>query len=432
MLQLDPDFIRMDAEAERAKGFVRCKFNEQIDSIPIYNASPSERQRAVEAATAARKSCRELASEFHAVLPRELRNMIYAYIVGPTAQPQTTPEYSGMWWRVECGKSIRIGWLDSQWGEGIEALDICGESLHMQPKCWAMDPAYFGAHAAQELTETYYSINSFYITSAQEMSNLFRADPFKLGMKPYQFIRKFTLVLNFSGTGMQSEDEVAALHNNLQDLQLLPPKRKHEICIRLETAFQIGEIKLGGYRYRHPYDMEDERVMLNILESIRRPVYDLLHRRKSVRVFQANLEDWCTPRQKTIEDEKEEDADGDPARHYVLRPPNLASDKDKHNTNEDSEEDEEATDEESDEDEEATDEEEGPENESDDADFLFNRDQTLDTETKLKVREALKTRWQESGALDHFWHSGDREGPFGLQKQKSRYSSRDLQYEDFV
>ncbi|KAI4662755.1 uncharacterized protein J4E79_004064 [Alternaria viburni] len=130
--------------------------------------------------------------------------------------------------------------------------------------------------------------------------------------------------------------------------------------------------------------------------------------------------------------EKEEDADGDPARHYVLRPPNLASDKDKHNTNEDSEEDEEATDEESDEDEEATDEEEGPENESDDADFLFNRDQTLDTETKLKVREALKTRWQESGALDHFWHSGDREGPFGLQKQKSRYSSRDLQYEDFV
>ena len=47
--------------------------------------------------------------------------------------------------------------------------------------------------------------------------------------------------------------------------------------------------------------MEDERVMLNILESIRRPVYDLIHRGKSVRVFQANLEDWCTPRQKRIE-----------------------------------------------------------------------------------------------------------------------------------
>jgi len=228
--------------------------------------------------------------------------MVYAYIVGPTAQPQTTPEYSGMWWRVECGKSIRIGWLDSQWGEGIEALDICGESLHMQPKCWAMDPAYFGVHAAQELAETYYSINSFYITSAQEMSNLFRADPFKLGMKPYQFIRKFTLLLNFSGTEMQSEDEVATLHKNLQDLQLLPTKRKHEICIRLETAFQIGTIKLGGYRYRHPYDMEDERIMLNILESIRRPVYDLIHRGESVRVFQANLDDWCTPGQKRIED----------------------------------------------------------------------------------------------------------------------------------
>jgi len=39
MLQLDPDFIRMDAEAERAKGFVRCKFNEQIDSIPMYSPS---------------------------------------------------------------------------------------------------------------------------------------------------------------------------------------------------------------------------------------------------------------------------------------------------------------------------------------------------------------------------------------------------------
>jgi len=148
--------------------------------------------------------------------------MVYAYIVGPTAQPQTAPEYSGMSWRVVCGKSIRIGWLDSQWGEGIEALDICGESLHMQLKCWAMDPAYFGVHAAQKLTETYYSINSFYITSAQEMSNLFHADPFKLGMKPYQFIGKFTLALNFFETELQSEDELAILHNNLQDLQLLP------------------------------------------------------------------------------------------------------------------------------------------------------------------------------------------------------------------
>ncbi|KAI4908943.1 hypothetical protein J4E90_008681 [Alternaria incomplexa] len=118
---------------------------------------------------------------------------------------------------------------------------------------------------------------------------------------------------------------------------------------------------------------------------------------------------------------------GDSARHYVLRPPNVASDKNEQDTNEDSEEDEEVTDEESDEEE-----EEGPENESHDAEFLFNRDQTLDMETKLKVREALKTRWQESGDLDHFWHSGDCEGTFGLQKQRSRYESRDLQYGDFM
>jgi len=39
MVHLDPEIIRLHAEAERAKGFVRCKFNEQIDSIPMYSPS---------------------------------------------------------------------------------------------------------------------------------------------------------------------------------------------------------------------------------------------------------------------------------------------------------------------------------------------------------------------------------------------------------
>lgn len=228
--------------------------------------------------------------------------MVYIYIIGPTAQPRSTPKYPGLELRDAYGKRIRIGWLDSQWGEGVEALDVSGESLHMQPISWAMDPAYFGEHVAQELTESYYNINSFYITSAQETSKLFRADPFKLGTRPYQFIRKFTLALNLCEAELQSEDELATIHKHLQDLELLPAKRKHEICIRLETSFQPGQILLCGSRFRYPYDTEYKRVMLNIFESIRRPVYDLIHRGKSIRVFQANLDDMCTPRQRTNDD----------------------------------------------------------------------------------------------------------------------------------
>ncbi|KAI4946527.1 hypothetical protein J4E91_007215 [Alternaria rosae] len=250
-----------------------------------------------------------------------------------------------------------------------------------------MDPTYFGEYVAQELTESYYSINSSYVTSAQEMSKLFRADLFKLGMKPYQFIRKFTLSLNFCEAELQSEEELATIRKHLQNLGLLPAKRKHEICIRIEISFQLGQILLGGSRFRYPYDMEHERVMLNILESIRRPLYDLIRRRKSIRVFQANLDEivkpqWWPPRRFFSKKEEEwrkwanvrwkteVDTDEDPTRHYILHGPNVANDENEQDRDEESKEDEEATNKESDEDEEETDgesdEDEGPEDERDD------------------------------------------------------------------
>ncbi|KAI4649524.1 hypothetical protein J4E93_003844 [Alternaria ventricosa] len=252
---------------------VKCKFNEEFSSRTKCIASPLRRKEAVEAAIRARKSCQALTTKIHASLPLELRNMVYAYIVGPKAQPC---ELDGK--RHVYGSKVRIGRFDSNWWVNEE------ECAHVQPKSWAMDPAYFGTQVAQELAEVYYTTNTFYITSDENMSKLFQADPFALGIKPYELILKFTLMLNFYETKLESEDELMAMHKNLQLLQLLPTKRNHEICIRLETSFHPS----GNKPYS--YSMEDSRVMLNILELLRQPVYDLLHRGKAIRIFQANLD----------------------------------------------------------------------------------------------------------------------------------------------
>jgi len=128
------------------------------------------------------------------------------------------------------------------------------------------------------------------------MTKLFKADPFEMGTKPYELIRKFTLAFNFYETNLESEDELMAMYNNLQSLQLLPTKRNHEICIRLETSFHAW----GNKPY--PCPMEDRRVMLNILELLRQPVYDLIHRGKAVRVFHANLDHMEDPSWRPVSD----------------------------------------------------------------------------------------------------------------------------------
>ncbi|KAI4689460.1 uncharacterized protein J4E88_002812 [Alternaria novae-zelandiae] len=403
---------------------VQCNFNGELICRPKCIASPIRRERAVEAAITARKSCRALTNKIHASLPLELRNTVYAYIVGPNAQPC---ELTGK--RHVYGSKVRIGKYDSEdWSKW-------DEKLHVQPKSWAMDPAYFGVQVAQELAEAYYSTNTFYITSDEEMIKLFKADPFQMGTKPYELIRKFTLALNFYETNLESGDELMAMYNNLQSLQLLPTKRNHEICIRLETSFHAW----GNKPY--PYSMEDRRVMLNILEVLRQPVYDLIHRGKAIRIFQANLDHMKDPSWRQVSDvsvrylinpkrgrgrwwprgqlfgmteeewrkEKEEASNADPTQHFIFRP--RAAEDEQEVDNADNAED--------DENDEVIEEALMPY-------FLgyeFKRHPTLDDETTVKVREAFRTRWNDQDALTGFVysmdhkHNRDFEGPYGWENR---------------
>ncbi|KAI4924099.1 hypothetical protein J4E85_008259 [Alternaria conjuncta] len=303
-----------------------------------------------------------------------------------------------------------------------------------------MDPAYFGMQVAQELTEAYYSTNTFYVTSDEEMAKLFKADPFEMGTKPYELIRKFTLAFNFYETNLESKDELMAMYNNLQLLKLLPTKRNHEICIRLETSFHAW----GNKPY--PYSMEDRRVMLNILELLRQPVYDLIHRGKAVRVFHANLDHMEDPSWRQVSDvsvrylinptrgrgkwwpkgqlfgmteeewrKEKQDGDADPKGHFIFRP--RAEEDEQEAANADN----------------ANNNADNANNADDDDDeypgmpyFLgseFQRHLTLDDETTLKVREAFRRRWNDQDALTRFVYSMDRkhnrdfEGPYGWENK---------------
>ncbi|CAN9354483.1 unnamed protein product [Alternaria sp. RS040] len=242
-----------------------------------YVASDQERKTAIEAAIAGRTRCRKLANKLHIVLPRELRNMIYTYIVGPSAQLEYAFDIHGI---------IQIGFFES--GQ-YEDLSMFGESCQIQPRSWAMDPSYFGTDVAIELAEAYYALNRFALTSEQFLYPFLTFDPLALGIKPYEHIRRLDLTLDFEDAHDVNFADVAT---HLQALQLIPSKRrKMDIYVNLTTSFT------PYVNTKFKYSVEAERIMLNILELLRWPIYELLHKGHAVQVLHENVdgEDRTSP-----------------------------------------------------------------------------------------------------------------------------------------
>jgi hypothetical protein len=112
----------------------------------------------------------------------------------------------------------------------------------------------------------YYSRNRFYIDWEIRIPDFIKGDPFKIGVDPAKHLRRLTGLVDLTSNGINHDEEVAQLQRLLMNLLLLTLIKRNdllEVEIRLTTAY-------------HNRSSRSVR-MLNLLETIRIPIYFLLH-----------------------------------------------------------------------------------------------------------------------------------------------------------
>jgi len=132
-----------------------------------------------------------------------------------------------------------------------------------------MNPRFVGLEMAKEITEAYYFQNYFFFTNGGHMRSTLEGDPFGVGVKPTDHIRHFKVDVKMSSWPSDMHDHeskvLVAIHKDLQILSTLKKKDCVSVRFSLET------------KYDKQPTLEDERGMYNLLETLRHPVYDLMH-----------------------------------------------------------------------------------------------------------------------------------------------------------
>ena len=195
--------------------------------------------------------CIEIATTFYQrALPRELRDLVYLHVVRP-----------------KNGGTVRIGYLKAPPGfeayEGDGEFDTHGESKDMQPSSWAMDPAFVGLEMAKEIAEVYRKKNPFFFSSLPDFVKAMADDHFRPRVRPLDHIRELSIAIDYRIEGL------AGVYDALQTLGMIKNQDVLKVAILLNTDFP--PIAPGYLR------LDAECTMINLLEMLRCPVYELLH-----------------------------------------------------------------------------------------------------------------------------------------------------------
>lgn len=161
--------------------------------------------------------------------------------------------------------------------------------------------AYVGRKVASEAVEYYY-FRQHQVTNVTNLKKTLTKDMFNLGVKPYEFIRVLHIYLNidkvvtrskvdWKGWLVEEEDPEKAIareKRHLNDLYqkltsglslIVRGRRRWPVKIMIELT--MGSYPGGGADARTQDQVtarrDYERGFLNVLETIRRPVYDTIH-----------------------------------------------------------------------------------------------------------------------------------------------------------
>lgn len=226
----------------------------------------------------------QLHSAMQTYLPRELRDMIYAYLF-PNDQGIMTgdlvrfpaPVFNRDFFvNTELPDEHHYNtWLESEIEVTNRSFQAGTQNVD-KPGGWLLDASYVSKDMARDLAEIYYSSYGFELR-IPKMKAFLHDDPTKTGFKPVEHIRKhLDIFVETTMSAGQMENAWAStanetefldrIYTTLKDLLLLSHIREIPITMRIGTCSPL-----------HESQMEGDRRFYNVMEAIREPIYDMLH-----------------------------------------------------------------------------------------------------------------------------------------------------------
>ncbi|KAI4608979.1 hypothetical protein J4E80_008724 [Alternaria sp. BMP 0032] len=248
-----------------------------------------------------REEVRQIASKLHAKLPRELRDEVYQYLVDDMLDLEETPK----------------------------GLSAASDEEFVTSYYKVFCPFYVGHEVACEAAECYYATGVFEAwtdadtrdrfgdngVESQGLPRLMRIlweDVFELGILPYKFIRHIHIRFDVDdvcpqmrtmwGEDLESDkfsrqelSNLEKVHRDLESmLSLVVDKAKLNIQVQIEPTLP-GWHWRGEHKWRglNPFEADSyrieyfnvERSVLNVLEAMRKFLYDLKYAGASVTVL---------------------------------------------------------------------------------------------------------------------------------------------------
>ncbi|OAG01916.1 uncharacterized protein CC84DRAFT_1167100 [Paraphaeosphaeria sporulosa] len=225
-------------------------------------------------------SLAELHDMMHSKLPVELRDMIYWHLTVRVRQRACYPTRPGpIYVHQETYDpnfhSYRGAATDSEYKTALMIFED-GNTDSLKPGGWLLNPEFVGRGMAREIAERFYAVKDFSVHVYQLEEFLF-SDRTGTGFKPCDYIRGHISVYvpttfcngKTERAWQNTENEVAflnGLYTQLSHLMRLAHKSRLTIEIQVTTSAPL----------RIKYE-QGERRFYNIMESVRAPIYDLIH-----------------------------------------------------------------------------------------------------------------------------------------------------------
>ncbi|CAI6342184.1 unnamed protein product [Periconia digitata] len=182
-------------------------------------------------------------------LPREIRDIIYNHLVVNENDYILTNEYLSI--EEHC------------------QLPSCRQRMAHPFHCF-MNPETMGEKIATEVAQIYYTKNKFALPDTEFLPIFLTHSAFDLPIQPFRFIRNLHVVMNIAYT---NPVDLKKYHDDLSQLNRIP--RKDLLCFQFSFYCYLRE-------------EDDDPSLLNVLEMLRKPIYDLKHAGSSILIKQAN------------------------------------------------------------------------------------------------------------------------------------------------